>query len=89
VRSRTGAGCLELVRGDSTLRELVLGAPFVTAYAQGVTIPHEMGTRAVLRMLRGLRLGSYAYTVNEQARFDALAAAGASGVYTDRVDEVG
>ncbi|MCB0879887.1 MAG: hypothetical protein KDC46_13015 [Thermoleophilia bacterium] len=88
LRSRTGAGCLELIRGEATTRELLLGAPFITAYAQGVTIPDALATSAVLRALRGLRLGSYVYTINDQDRFDALAAAGASGVYTDRVDEV-
>lgn len=87
-RSRTGAGCLELVRGSSSARELVLGAPFITTYAQGVTLPHELATRPMLRMMRGLRLGSYVYTVNDAARFAALADAGASGVYTDVVDEL-
>lgn len=89
LRSRTGAGCLELVRSSSTIRELVLGAPFITAYAQGVTIPDQHATRAMLRVLHGLRLGSYVYTINEQARFEQLAADGASGVYTDAVDTIG
>lgn len=89
LRSRTGAGCLELVPAVSTARELMLGAPFITTYAQGVTVPDLLATRAVLRMLRGLRLGSYVYTINVQARFDVLAAAGASGAYTDHVDRIG
>ena len=88
-RARTGAGCLELVRGQSSARELVLGAPFITAYAQGVTIPDGLATRSMLRGLRGLRLGTYVYTVNDQARFDVLAEGGASGVYTDAPDRVG
>ena len=89
VRSRTGAGCVELVRGDSTARELVLGAPLITTYAQGVTIPDLLATRGMLRVLRGLRLGSYVYTVNVQDRYDTLELAGASGVYTDAVDRIG
>lgn len=89
LRSRTGAGCLELVRSSSSARELVLGAPFVTAYAQGVTIPDELATRTILRMLRRLRLGAYVYTVNDGARFEALSHDGASGVYTDVVDQLG
>jgi glycerophosphoryl diester phosphodiesterase len=88
-RARTGAGCVELVRGQSTARELVLGAPFITAYAQGVTIPDLLATRGMLRVLRGLRLGSYVYTINDQARFETLALGGASGVYTDVVDRIG
>ena len=88
VRSRTGAGCLELLRGETTARELMLGAPFITAYAQAVTIPDKLATRSVLRVLRGLRLGSYVYTVNDQHRFDTLVEAGASGVYTDAVDRI-
>jgi glycerophosphoryl diester phosphodiesterase len=89
LRSRTGAGCVELVKTTSAPRELMLGAPFITAYAQGVTLPDLHATRTMLRMLRGLRLGSYVYTINEQDRFDTLAAAGASGVYTDAVDVIG
>jgi glycerophosphoryl diester phosphodiesterase len=88
-RSRTGAGCVELVRSTSSIRELALGAPFVTAYAQGVTIPDLLATRAMLRMLRGLRLGSYVYTINDVRRFEALTAAGASAIYTDEVDRIG
>lgn len=88
-RSRTGAGCLELVPGSSTSRELLLTAPFITAYAQGVTLPDELATRGMLRALRGLRLGSYVYTVNDPSRFQDLAEIGASGVYTDAVDVVG
>ena len=88
-RARTGAGCVELVRGQSTARELVLGAPFITAYAQGVTIPDLLATRGMLRVLRGLRLGSYVYTINDQTRYETLALGGASGVYTDVVDRVG
>lgn len=88
-RARTGAGCLELVRGSSTARELMLGAPFITAYAQGVTIPDVLATRGMLRMLRGLRLGAYVYTVNDPARYRELDEAGASGVYTDVADTIG
>lgn len=88
-RARTGAGCLELVRASSSARELMLGAPFIAAYAQGVTIPDVLATRGMLRMLRGLRLGAYVYTINDPARFEELAAAGASGVYTDIADAVG
>ncbi|MCW2926444.1 MAG: hypothetical protein JWM86_412 [Thermoleophilia bacterium] len=87
-RARTGAGCVELVRGASSPRELMLGAPFITAYAQGVTIPDALATRGMLRMLRRLRLGSYVYTVNTPPRFAELADAGASGVYTDIVDAI-
>lgn len=85
-RARTGAGCLELVRGSSAARELMLGAPFITAYAQGVTIPDALATRGMLRMLRGLRLGAYVYTVNDAARYRELVDNGASGIYTDVVD---
>ncbi|MCW2924531.1 MAG: glycerophosphodiester phosphodiesterase [Thermoleophilia bacterium] len=88
-RSRTGAGCVELVKGASSARELILTAPFIMAYAQGVTIPDALATRGMLRTLRGLRLGTYVYTVNDQDRFEELAANGASGVYTDTVDVVG
>jgi glycerophosphoryl diester phosphodiesterase len=87
-RARTGAGCVELIRGSSTARELMLGAPFITAYAQGVTIPDVLATRGMLRMLRGLRLGTYVYTVNDPARFRELDEAGASGVYTDVADTI-
>ncbi len=88
-RARTGAGCVELVRGASTARELVLGAPFITAYAQGVTIPDLLATRGMIRVLRGLRLGSYVYTINDQSRYDTLCRAGASGIYTDVADRIG
>lgn len=88
-RSRSGAGCLELIRGDSTARELILGAPFITTYAQGITIPDHLATRGALRMLRGLRIGTYVYTINVQARFEVLARSGASAVYTDHVDRIG
>jgi glycerophosphoryl diester phosphodiesterase len=87
-RARTGAGCVELVRGTSSARELMLGAPFITAYAQGVTIPDTLATRGMLRMLRGLRLGTYVYTVNDPARYRELVDNGASGIYTDVVDTI-
>lgn len=87
-RARTGAGCLELVRGSSSARELMLGAPFITAYAQGVTIPDALATRGMLRMLRGLRLGAYVYTVNDPARYGELLEWGASGIYTDVADSM-
>lgn len=87
-RARTGAGCVELVRGTSSARELVLGAPFISAYAQGVTIPDGLATRPMLAMLRGLRLGSYVYTVNDPDRYATLARRGASGVYSDVVDSI-
>lgn len=88
VRSRTGAGTLELVRSHASARELLLTAPFIGAYAQGVTLPDELATRTVLRALRSLRLGSYVYTINDETRYVELAAAGADAVYTDRVDEL-
>jgi glycerophosphoryl diester phosphodiesterase len=87
-RSRTGAGCVELVRGSSSVRELILGAPFITAYAQGVTIPDAFARRGILRMLHGLRLGSYVYTVNDPERFAGLVDRGADGVYSDVADTV-
>lgn len=86
VRSRTGAGTLELIRGHSTTRELLLTAPFIGAYAQGVTIPDGLATKTTLRALRGLRLGTYVYTINDADRYATLAAAGADAVYTDRAD---
>lgn len=89
VRSRTGAGCLELVPTASSRRELVLTAPFITTYAQGVTIPDRIASRPMLRMLHGMRLGTYVYTVNDQTRFQQLTEIGAGGVYTDAVDVVG
>jgi glycerophosphoryl diester phosphodiesterase len=85
VRSRTGAGTLELIRGHSSKRELVLTAPFISAYAQGVTIPDALATKTVLRALQRLRLGTYVYTINDEARYSELAEAGASAVYTDDV----
>lgn len=85
-RARTGAGCVELVRGASTARELVLGAPFISAYAQGVTIPDLLATRGMLRVLRGLRLGSYVYTINDRTRYQTLELTGASAVYSDVAD---
>jgi len=87
-RSRTGAGTLELIRSDSSARELLLTAPFITAYAQGVTLPEALATRTVLRALRGLRLGTYVYTVNSPARFEELTRHGASGIYTDIADKI-
>lgn len=87
-RARTGAGCLELVRGASPAAELALTAPFITAYAQAVTIPDRIATRRMLRMLRALRLGTYVYTVNEQPRIDELARRNASGIFTDDVAQL-
>ena len=87
-RARTGAGCLELIRGSSPAAELALTAPFITAYAQGVTIPDRLATSRMLRMLSALRLGTYVYTVNDQQRFDELAEAGASAVFTDDVPDI-
>lgn len=87
-RARTGAGCIELVRGSSSARELMLGAPFITAYAQAVTIPDTLATRGMLRMLRGLRLGTYVYTVNDPVRYRELVECGASGIYTDVADTI-
>lgn len=87
-RSRTGAGCLELVQMGSSVRELLVTAPLITTYAQGVTIPDSFATAATLRLLRGLRLGSYVYTVNDPDRYAELVRLGASGVYSDVVDEV-
>lgn len=88
-RARTGAGCAELVRGESSARELALTASFITTYAQGVVLPKKLATRRMLRLLRTLRLGIYVYTVNDQDRFAQLAAHGASGVFTDAVHRVG
>ncbi|MEO6867980.1 MAG: glycerophosphodiester phosphodiesterase family protein [Gaiellales bacterium] len=88
-RARTGAGTLELIRGISSARELILGAPFITAYAQGVTIPDGLATRGMLRMLRRLKLGTYVYTINTQARYEELTLAGASAIYTDVIDTLG
>lgn len=89
LRSRTGAGCLELIGRSSSPREIGTGAPLITMYAQGVTVPDALSSRAILRLLRRLRLGTYVYTVNDQQRYEELAAHGASGVYTDAVDRVG
>ena len=88
VRSRTGAGTLELIRGHSSKRELLLTAPFIGAYAQGVTIPDALATKTVLRTLRGMRLGTYVYTINDEARYAELAAAGADAIYTDDVERL-
>lgn len=85
-RSRTGAGCLELVLGNSSSRALVLTAPFITAYAQGVTIPEAISSRPVLLALHALRLGTYVYTVDDPARCAELERHGADGFYTDRID---
>lgn len=87
-RSRTGAGCIELAGGASTARELVLTAPFITTYAQGVTLPATISSRVVLGALRVVKLGSYVYTVNDQEHVDALGGLGASAVYTDAVDRL-
>lgn len=88
VRSRTGSGTLELIRGHSSKRELVLTAPFISAYAQGVTIPDALATKTVLRSLSGVRLGTYVYTINDESRYAELAAAGASAIYTDDVERL-
>ena len=88
VRARTGAGCLELVRGGSTTRQLLVGAPFITTYAQGVTLPESLAAPRTIRVLHALRLGSYAYTVNDAPRMRELSAAGVDGIYTDRCNAV-
>lgn len=88
-RARTGAGCVELVRGHSSSRELVFTAPFMAAYAHGVVLPERLATRRTLRYLSALRLGTYVYTVNDQSRFDQLSSAGADGVFTDDVSAIG
>lgn len=85
-RSRTGAACLELIHGESSLRSLLLTAPFISAYAHGVTIPDALANRASLAALKGMRLGTYVYTVNDPDRYAKLERIGASGVYTDRID---
>lgn len=87
--SRTGAGCVELVRGVASAAELALTAGFISTYAQGVVLPDRLARRPMVRLLRALRLGVYVYTVNDQRRFDELAAAGASAVFVDAVDSVG
>jgi glycerophosphoryl diester phosphodiesterase len=87
-RSRTGAACLELIHGESSLRALLFTAPFISAYAHGVTIPDALANRASIMALKRLRLGVYVYTVNEPERYAKLARAGASGVYTDCVDDI-
>jgi glycerophosphoryl diester phosphodiesterase len=87
-RSATGAGCVELVSGNSHVTELVLTAPFITAYAQGVVLPDQHATPRVLRLLRMLRLGSYVYTVNDPERVAELANIGASGVFCDDVQAI-
>ena len=87
-RARTGAGCVELVRGETTAIELTLTAPFATAYAQGVVIPHGLAGARMVRLLRTLKLGVYAYTVNDQRRFDELSAVGVQGIFTDCCDEI-
>jgi glycerophosphoryl diester phosphodiesterase len=87
-RSRTGAACLELIHGDSSLRSLLLTAPFISAYAHGVTIPDALANRASLAALKRMRLGTYVYTVNDPERYAKLEARGASGVYTDRIDVI-
>lgn len=84
--SRNSAGCVELVRGSSTIVQLIVGAPFITAYAQGVVLPERLASAPMLRMLRALRLGTYVYTVNDEQRFDELRDAGASGIFTDCCD---
>ncbi len=54
-----------------------------------MTIPDLLATRGMIRVLRGLRLGSYVYTVNDPTRYEKLCLAGASGVYTDVIDQLG
>lgn len=87
-RGRTHAGCLELITGDTSSRELVLTAPFITAYAQGVVMPDRLATRAIVRALRALRLGVYVYTVNDAERMSELAQMGVSAVFTDVADQI-
>lgn len=87
-RSRTGAGCVELIRGEASALEVTLAAPFTTAYAQGVVLPENLATARMVRLLRALRLGVYAYTVNDQRRFDELSNAGVHGVFTDACDDI-
>ncbi|MCW2974350.1 MAG: glycerophosphoryl diester phosphodiesterase [Thermoleophilia bacterium] len=87
-RSRTGAACLELIHGESSLRSLLLTAPFITTYAHGVTIPDALANRASIAALKRLRLGVYVYTVNDPERYAKLDRIGASGVYTDVVDSI-
>lgn len=87
-RSATGAGCVELIGGNGSVRELVLTAPLITAYAQGVVLPERYASSKMLRLLRVLRLGTYVYTVNDPSRVAALAELGASGVFSDDVTAV-
>ncbi|MCW2949113.1 MAG: putative glycerophosphoryl diester phosphodiesterase [Thermoleophilia bacterium] len=87
-RSRTGAACLELVHGHSSLRSLLLTAPFITAYAHGVTVPDALAKRLTVATLKRLGLGVYVYTVNDPDRYRQLAERGVAGVYTDRVDHI-
>jgi glycerophosphoryl diester phosphodiesterase len=88
-RSRTGSGCSELISETSTPRELALTAPFIAAYAQGVVLPDRLATKAMLRLLKAVRLGTYVYTINDQSRFAELESLGATAVFTDAADRVG
>lgn len=88
VRGRTGAGVIELIRSSSSARQLLLTAAFITTYAQGVTIPEDIASRTMISTLRGLRLGTYVYTVNDEDRFNALRKANASAIFSDCVDEL-
>ncbi len=87
-RSRTGAGCLELVSSSASERELLVTAPLITAYAQGVVIPDAFVSRSLLKVLRLCRLGSYVYTVNDQGRLDTLREMGVTAVFTDDVKKL-
>lgn len=84
--SRNAAGCVELIRGESTAMQLALGAPFITAYAHGVVLPERLARPRMLRILQALRLGTFVYTVNDPNRCAELREAGASGIFTDHCD---
>lgn len=86
VRSRTGAGTIELIRGHSSIREVMLTAPFISSYAQGVTLPESITTRNLVRTLHSMRVGVYVYTVNDEDRYAAVARTKADAIFTDHVD---
>lgn len=89
IGSRMQAGRLELIRGHSSKRELVLTAPFIAAYAHGVVIPETLASRTMIALLRNLRLGVYVYTVDDPIRALQLRGRGAHGIFTDCAHELG
>lgn len=89
IGSRLQAGRLELIRGHSSKRELMLTAPLIAAYAHGVVLPEALASRAIITLLRNLRLGVYVYTVDDPIRALQLRGRGVHGIFTDCAHELG